>query len=52
VIFPTNKRLLDPARDLDSAETRDLLLRWEKLHRMRSVLSFASFALALWLLAR
>ena len=52
VIFPTNKRLLDPARDLASAETRDLLVRWDRLHRMRSLLSLVSFVLAVWLLAR
>jgi hypothetical protein len=50
VIMPTNKRLLDPARDLDSLETRELLVRWERLHTVRSVLGFAAFVLAVCLL--
>jgi hypothetical protein len=50
VIMPTNKRLLDPARDLDAAETRDLLVRWERLHTVRSALGLAAFVLAVCLL--
>jgi hypothetical protein len=50
VIMPTNKRLLDPARDLDSAETRDLLSRWERLHTVRSGLGLAAFVLAVCLM--
>jgi hypothetical protein len=38
VIFPTNKRLLEPGRDLASAETRALLVTWGRLHAIRSVL--------------
>ena len=52
VIMPTNRQLLDPARDLASAETRVLLGRWNKLHAVRSLLAFAAFALAACLLAR
>jgi hypothetical protein len=43
VIFPTNKRLLDPSLDKDSARASDLLRRWGKLHAVRSCLSLASF---------
>ena len=52
VIMPTNRRLLEPARDLASAETRALLGRWNKLHAVRSVLAFAAFTWAAYLLAR
>ena len=38
-IMPTNHRLLAPGRDLASAETRELLDRWNRLHAVRSVLS-------------
>jgi hypothetical protein len=50
VIMPTNKRLLDPARNLDSVETRDLLVRWGRLHAVRSALGLAAFLLAVCLL--
>ena len=39
-IMPTNKQLLTPGRDLASNETRALLEKWNKLHAVRSVLSF------------
>ena len=39
-IMPTNHRLLEPGRDLSSAETRSLLNKWARLHAVRSVLSF------------
>lgn len=48
-IMPTNKQLLDPARDLASAETRRLLDGWGKLHAVRSVASLAATAIFLWL---
>jgi uncharacterized membrane protein len=51
VIMPTNRRLLDPARDAGSAETRALLMRWAKLHAVRSISSTGAFVLALFLLA-
>jgi hypothetical protein len=38
-IMPTNKRLLEPGRDLASNETRALLEKWGKLHAVRSLLS-------------
>lgn len=43
VIFPTNKRLLDPALDACSAAAAELLARWARLHTVRSVLSAAAF---------
>jgi hypothetical protein len=47
VIRPTNTRLLDPARDRRSPETRRLLERWGRLHAVRSVLGLlASLAFA------
>lgn len=52
VIMPTNRRLLDPARDLASEETRGLLGRWARLHAVRSALSLAAFVWAVCLLAR
>ena len=42
VIMPTNHRLLEPGRDPDSNETRELLESWGKLHGVRSALGFAA----------
>ena len=52
VIMPTNRRLLDPARDPASAETRGLLDRWARLHTVRSLLAFAAFVMSTSMLAR
>jgi hypothetical protein len=48
VIFPTNNKLLQPARDLASAETRSLLETWGRLHAIRSVLSVTASLLFIW----
>jgi hypothetical protein len=48
VIFPTNKKLLEPSRDLASSETRVLLERWGRLHAIRSVLSVAASIVYIW----
>jgi len=48
VIFPTNKRLLEPGRNLASVETRALLERWGRLHAIRSLLSLAASILLIW----
>ena len=46
VVLPTNRKLLEPGRDLASGETRALLVKWGRLHAIRSVLSLiASLAL-------
>jgi hypothetical protein len=45
VIFPTNKRLLDPALDQSSSEAAALLRRWGYLHAVRTVLGCVSFVL-------
>jgi hypothetical protein len=50
-IMPTNQALLAPGRDLASAETRSLLVRWGRLHAIRTVLSVAATVLYLWLLS-
>ena len=44
-IMPTNKRLLDPALERDSAEATALLNRWSNLHAVRSVAGGAAFVL-------
>src|SRR5215471_10851044 len=48
VIFPTNKRLLEPGRDLSSPETRQLLVKWGRLHGIRSVLSLIAAVIYTW----
>ena len=50
VVMPTNRKLLDPGRDLAAAETRKLLEQWNRLHAVRTVLSFVASILYLWLL--
>lgn len=50
VILPTNKRLLSPTLDKQSAETDRLLSRWGVLHGVRSVLSSMALLLMLYLL--
>jgi hypothetical protein len=52
VIMPTNNRLLSPGRDLDSAETRRLLIRWGRLHAIRTALSLGGAVTYLWALLR
>jgi hypothetical protein len=49
VILPTNKQLLNPALDRQSAETSRLLARWGTLHAVRSVLSGLALLLFLYL---
>ena len=50
-ILPTNRALLSPDRDPGSASTRSLLLRWGRLHAIRTVLSLAAAALDIAFLA-
>jgi hypothetical protein len=51
-IMPTNKQLLTPGRDLASSETRALLVRWGRLHAVRSLLSFAATLVFTWSLLK
>jgi uncharacterized membrane protein len=48
VILPTNKKLLDPSLDRNSESARQLLLRWGRLHAVRTALSLAAFAAFVW----
>ena len=48
IIMPTNHKLLAPGRDLASAETRQLLVRWGQLHAFRTVLSLFGTVIYLW----
>jgi hypothetical protein len=50
IIMPTNHKLLAPGRDQSSAETRELLERWGRLHAVRTVLSLAGTIIYMWLL--
>jgi uncharacterized membrane protein len=52
VILPTNKKLLDPATANDLNLAEKLLIRWGRLHAVRSVLSLASLLTFLLLLTR
>ncbi len=52
VILPTNKRLLEPGRDLASSETKALLETWGRLHAIRSVLSLFASVLYIWAATR
>ena len=51
VIFPTNKRLLDPALPVETPEARALLTRWGQLHAVRSLASAVAFVIFLLSLA-
>ena len=51
VVAPTNKQLLDPALDGDSALAGRLLLRWGRLHALRTIMSGGAFVLFLILLS-
>lgn len=47
-IMPTNNKLLAPGRDLSSPETRELLLKWAKLHLVRTALSLMAAVVYVW----
>jgi hypothetical protein len=52
IIEPTvNKPLLAPGRDLGSVETRELLVRWGRLHAIRSALGLIASVNFIWQLA-
>ena len=44
----TNKPLLTPGRDLRSTETRELLVKWGRLHAVRSVLGLIASVVFIW----
>ena len=46
-IMPTNKKLLDPTLDRNAEATRVLLVRWGRLHAVRSALGFLASVLML-----
>jgi uncharacterized membrane protein len=52
VIFPTNRRLLDPALSRTAPEAAALLRRWGRLHAVRTIGGVAGFALMVLSLAR
>jgi hypothetical protein len=47
VIFPTNEKLLDPSLDKSSELASALLIRWGRLHAVRSLLSVIAFLIFL-----
>jgi len=47
VIMPTNRQLLSSGLNKKSSHTQDLLVRWGRLHAVRSVLSFAALVVFL-----
>jgi hypothetical protein len=47
IMLPINKRLLNPALDARSPAALALLVRWGRLHAVRSVLGGASFVIFL-----
>lgn len=47
VIWPTNKRLLDPTFAVETPEAAVLLARWGWLHAVRSLVSAVAFVLLL-----
>jgi uncharacterized membrane protein len=47
-ILPTNKKLLNPSLDQNSESARQLLIRWGRLHAVRTALSLAAFVAFLW----
>ena len=49
-IMPTNHRLLAPSLDLGSDEARGLLVRWGKLHAVRTLLSLVAAGAYSWLI--
>lgn len=51
VILPTNKQLLDSSLDKTSEQASKLLIRWGRLHMVRSILGLASFFIFIILLA-
>jgi hypothetical protein len=51
-IMPTNNRLLSPSLDPATDDARALLVRWGRLHAVRTVLSLFAAMLYAWLIVR
>jgi len=51
-ILPTNHKLLEPSLDNHSELASRLLVRWGKLHAIRSILSLISFLIFAWIGSR
>jgi hypothetical protein len=47
-IMPTNRLLLDESKQLDAPTTEPLLVRWARLHAVRTVLSLLGLLVLLW----
>ena len=52
VILPTNRLLLSAGLDRSSPEAGKLLIRWGRLHAVRSVLGVAACGILVWHLAQ
>jgi hypothetical protein len=52
LVLPINKKLLDPSIEKDSTLASKLLVRWGRLHAVRSLLGLISFLIFLSLLVR
>ena len=52
IMWPTNRQLVDPALDPSSQRATQLLIRWGRLHALRSALSSAAFLILLLRLVR
>jgi len=50
IIWPTNKQLLDSSLDKNSELASKLLVRWGRLHAVRSILGLISFLIFIFLL--
>ena len=50
VVLPTNKKLLDPSLNARSPEAAALLLRWGRLHSIRTIAGLLAFGLLLFAL--
>jgi len=47
IMLPTNTRLVDPTLDRSSEAARQLLVRWARLHALRTVLSLTALLIFL-----
>jgi uncharacterized membrane protein len=47
IMFPTNRRLSDPALDTGSAEAAVLLAKWNRLHAVRSAAALVALVILL-----